>query len=157
MDPQAVANAPTIAQAKLEAPNLLDFLLAVPFTQTSQILYALLLGGALGMIAHYVRGRAAGNIAGSPADYFFRDNIWRSVGAMMAVVAELFGEAGLGLFVTEAGSFVGWGVVIMSGAKTGYIGDSLINKGQRQEWTEKKRDATEVVATAKDVKSDIKP
>lgn len=145
-------NAPTIAQAKLEAPDLLDFLLAVPTTQTAQILYALLLGGALGMLAHYVRGRASGEIAGSLGDYFFNQNIWRSIGAMCAVVAELFGEAGLGLFVTDAGAFVGWGVVIMSGAKTGYIGDSLINKGTRSEWTEKKRVATEVVENAKDVK-----
>lgn len=147
-----IQEAQTIAQVKLEAPDLWDFLLAVPMTQTAQILYALLIGGALGMLAHYVRGRASGDIAGSLTDYFFYNNIWRSVAAMIAVIAELFGEAGLGLFVTDAGTFVGWGVVIMSGAKTGYIGDSLINKGQRGEWTEKKRDAVGIVESAKDVK-----
>lgn len=150
-------NAPTIAQAKLDSQSLWDFLLAVPFTQTSQMIYALLIGGAVGMLAHYVHGRATGDIAGSPADYFFRTNVWRSVAAMSAVVATCFGEAGFGIFITDAGDFVGWGVVLMSGLKTGYIGDSLVNKGQRAEWTDKKRDAGEVFDAAKDVKPDLKP
>lgn len=149
---KAIEAAPTVAQAHRQADGLLDFLLAIWSTQTAQMLYALLLGGAIGMFLHYARGRATGNIAGSPADYFFRNNVWRSVAAMSAVVAASFGEAGIGIFITDTGEFVGWGVVIMSGIKTGYVGDSLVNKGQRAEWTEKKRDAAEIVHEAKDVK-----
>lgn len=145
-------NAPTIAQAKLEAPeSLWHFLAALPGTMEAQIWYALLLGGVLGMIGHYVRGRSTGNIAGNPVDYFLRDNLWRSIGAAVAVATELFAEIGAGLFTTSAGAFVGWGIVLLSGLKTGYLGDSIVNKGTRVEWTEKKRDAVEVVDRAKDV------
>ncbi len=151
-------NAPTIAQAKLESSeSLWQFLIALPTTMEAQLMYALVIGGIAGMGAHYVRGRASGNIAGGPLDYFFRDNVWRSVGAMGAVVGELFTEVGLGLFTTDAGAFVGWGVVLLSGIKTGYLGDSLVNKGTRQEWTEKKREAGEVFDAAKDVKPAVKP
>lgn len=150
MTKDIIQNPPTVAQAKLQADSLLDFLLALPATQTAQMFYALLIGGVIGMFIHYVRGRATGNIAGGPVDYFFRTNVWRSLAAIGAVVATCFGEAGAGIFITDAGEFVGWGVVLMSGFKTGYIGDSLLNKGQRAEWTEDKRDAVEVVKSEKD-------
>lgn len=153
---KAIESATTIAQAKLDTPNSLwDFLLALPATQEAQMFYALLIGGAVGMCIHYLHGRAVGDIAGSPVDYFFRVNVWRSVAAMFAVVAELFSEAGIGIFISDAGEFVGWGVVLMSGIKTGYVGDSLVNKGQRAEWTDKKRDAVEAIKESEDKK--LKP
>lgn len=138
--------AQTIAQAKAAAPeSLWSFLSSLPETFEAQVLYALILGAVLGMIGHYVRGRSGGQISGSPIDYFFRDNIWRSAMAAITVIAELFTEVGSGLFTTDAGLFVGWGLVLLSGLKTGYAGDSLINKGSRVTWTDEQRAAkTEV-------------
>lgn len=147
-----IQDAQTIAQAKIAEPeSLWHFLLALPSTFEAQLWYALLLGGVLGMLGHYINGRRSGDIAGSPIDYFFRDNVWRSVGAVSAMAAELFAEIGTGLFTTEAGLFVGWGLVIVSGIKSGYVGDSLINKGKRVEWTTEKREAVAVVKEAVDV------
>lgn len=150
--------AQTIAQAKLEtSESLWHFLLALPTTMEAQLMYALLIGGAVGMLGHYIRGRSSGDIAGSILDYFFRDNVWRSIGAMASVASELFVEVGSGLFTTAEGTFVGWGLVLLSGLKTGYLGDSLVNKGTRQEWTEKKRVAVDVVDKTANVKPDPKP
>jgi hypothetical protein len=134
----------TIAQVHASS-TLWEFLLRLPTTMEAQIWYALVLGGVLGMIGHYVRQRSASQIEGNPIDYFFRENAWRSIGAAVAMAIELFGEVGTGLFTTEAGQFVGWGIVILSGLKTGYLGDSVINKGKRPEWTERKREAMAVV------------
>jgi len=134
----------TVAELKVATPpgnDLWSFLMQLPTTHEAQVWYALLLGGIVGMIGHYIRGRAANNIGGNPIDYFFRDNVWRSIGAMVAVASELFGEVGSGLFTTDAGAFVGWGLVLLSGLKTGYLGDSLVNKATRPEWPPEKREA----------------
>lgn len=142
-----ITNAPTIAEATAQPESLWHFLATLPTTYEAQLWYGLLLGGLLGMIAHYINGRAKGDIAGSLFDYFFRDNVWRSVGTVSAVAAELFAEIGAGLFTTKEGAFVGWGLVIAAGIKSGYLGDSLLNKGTRPVWTTEKRVA---MATAKE-------
>jgi hypothetical protein len=140
-------NAQTIAQAKDAAPeSLWHFLAALPATMEAQIWYALLIGGAIGMVGHYIKGRSSGEIAGNPLDYFFRDNLWRSIGAAVAVASELFTEIGLGLFTSDAGVFVGWGIVMLSGLKTGYLGDSVVNKSTRPVWSAEKRAATVTLA-----------
>lgn len=140
-------NSPTIAEIKSGAPeSLWHFLGQLPGSWEAQVWYGLVLGGILGMLGHYIRGRSAGNISGSPIDYFFRDNVWRSVASASAVAGELFAEIGAGLFTTEAGIFVGWGLVIVSGIKSGYGLDSLVNKSSRDAWTPEKRAA---LATAK--------
>ena len=145
-------DAPTIAQAKAAAPeNLWHFLVSLPQTMEAQIWCALMLGGLVGMVGHYIRGRASGNIAGNPMDYFFRDNLWRSVMAVLAVAAELFGEIGTGIFTTSNGEFVGWGIVLLSGLKSGYGLDSLVNKATRPEWTPAKRVAQEIAKTEIDI------
>jgi hypothetical protein len=125
--------------------SLLDFLLALPATLDAQIFYGLMLGGFVGMIGHYIRARASNNVGGNPIDYFFRQNPWRSLAALAAVAIELFGEVGSGMFFTPHGTFVGWAIVLLSGLKTGYVGDSAINKSDRPTWTEEHR----VEATAK--------
>lgn len=129
------------AKAATDQQSLFQFLGRLPFTMEAQIWYALLIGGALGMFAHYANGRVKGEIAGSPLDYFLRDNFWRSIGAAGTMAGELFAEIGTGLFTTEAGLFVGWGIVILSGIKSGYLGDSVINKGTRPIWTDAARTA----------------
>ena len=143
-----IADAPTIAQAKaITAPEpAWHFLAALPSTMEAQLMYMLLLGGVIGMIGHYIRGRSSGDISGSPIDYFFRDNLWRSIGAAMAMATELAAEIGSGLFTTEAGVFVGWGIVLLSGLKTGYAADSILNRGSRVQWPDDKREAIAEVA-----------
>lgn len=144
-----INNAQTIAQIKQQAPNLTPESLwhwasALPTSFEAEIWYALVFGAILGMFAHYLRGRSQNSISGSPLEYFLHDNVWRSVAAAMSIGAELFAEIGTGLFTTEAGAFVGWGIVMMSGIKTGYLGDSLVNKGSRIEWTPEQRAAVAI-------------
>ncbi len=147
----AINNVQTIAQAKAATPDLWHFLGALPFTQDAEIWYALCIGGFIGMVGHYIRGRASGDISGNPIDYFFRDNFWRSIGAAGAMASELFVEVSSSVFTTDAGIFVGWGIVLLSGLKSGYLGDSVINKGKRIEWTDQKREAAAVVKVAENV------
>lgn len=141
-----IQNAKKVAEKAAEVhitqpESLWHFLAALPATFEAQIFYALILGSVIGMIGHYIIGRKDGDISGSPADYFFHDNVWRSVGAVVAVVTGCITEIGAGFFTTGEGAFVGWGLVIVSGIKTGYIGDSAINKGARKEWTDAERAA----------------
>lgn len=146
-------NAPTLAQIAVTTPesqSLWAYLAALPTTMEAEIFYALLIGGVAGMIGHYVRARASNNIGGNPIDYFFRDNLWRSLAAMIAVAAELAGEVGSGIFTTDTGVFVGWGIVLLSGLKTGYVGDSVINKADRPTWSPEKREAA-IQVFAKDI------
>lgn len=124
-----IADAQTIAQAK-HGQSLADFLLALPTTMEAQIFYALTLGCALGMIIHYVRQWASGNAEGGLLDYLFLAHPRRTVLTVIGVVSWSAGEVATGLFTTEAGDFVGWALVILSGLKTGYAGDSIINKGK---------------------------
>lgn len=124
-----IEQATTIAQAHQE--SLLDFLLALPTTMEAQIFYALVLGSALGMLAHYVRQWASRDVDSSLTDYLFRSNPKRTIMTVIGVIGWSAGEVSAGLFTTSGGAFVGWGLVILSGLKTGYAGDSIINKGKR--------------------------
>jgi len=121
--------AQTIAQAKHQQ-TLWDFLAALPTTQEAQIFYALIIGCALGMLAHYVRQWASGNAAGGLIDYLFLASPKRTLLTVIGVVSWSAGEVATGLFTTSEGAFVGWALVILSGLKTGYAGDSIINKGK---------------------------
>jgi hypothetical protein len=118
----------TIAQAHAQEP-LWTFLAKLPFTYDAQIFYALLLGGLLGMVGHYLRRWGSGEIAGSLLDYMVRQHPRATLMAAAGIVTELAGEVGTGLFTTTEGAFVGWALVILSGIKTGYLGDSIANKG----------------------------
>jgi hypothetical protein len=135
-------NAPTIDQLKAATPpteSLATFLLQLPSTMEAQIFYALVLGSAIGLVGHYLRLWLEGEIEGCLADYLFKQTPKRTVLAIFAIVTWSAGEIGLGLFTTETGQFVGWGLVILSGIKTGYAGDSLVNKGQRPQWSPEQR------------------
>ena len=111
--------------------SLWQFLAALPGSNEAQQFYALLLGAVVGMIGHYVRAWATGGASGSLYAYMIKDSPQSSALAVLGVVAWCIGEVSTGLFVTSSGEFVGWGLVVMSGLKTGYAGDSLINKGAK--------------------------
>ncbi len=123
--------------------SLITFLLAYPSTQQAQIFYALLIGAVFGMLVNYLRRWLAEEISGSLVDYMFRQNPRRTMLAVFGIVSWCAGEVASGLFVTGGGEFIGWGLVILSGLKTGYAGDSLINKGGRTVWTEERRAAVQ--------------
>lgn len=144
---QGIETAQTIAQAK-HNQSLWDFLLALPFTQESQIFFALVLGSTFGMLVHYIRVWASGEAGGTLIDYLFRNHPRRTLLTIIAITGWSAGEVSTGLFTTAEGAFVGWGLVLLSGLKTGYAGDSILNKGKREEWTEEKRD---------DITKELKP
>lgn len=133
----------TIAQVRAQdgAQSLFDFLRELPGTLDAQIWYALLIGGAVGMILHYAIKLRTGDIAGNPVDYFIKTSPWRSIGTVAAMASWAFGEVLTGIYVNGDGVFIGWAAVLISGVKTGYLGDSIINKGERAQWTEQERQA----------------
>lgn len=125
--------------------GLLDFLMQLPGTMEAQIFYALLIGSLVGMVAHYLVRWREGDIAGSLWAYLFYENPRRSILSIFGIITWSATEAATGLFFHE-GQFVGWALVIISGIKTGYAGDSLLNKGIRSVWSEDKREAREMLS-----------
>lgn len=133
---------PTVAEVKAVSPpseSLWQFLSQLPGTMEAQILYGLILGCAVGMISHYLRRWSAGEIEGNLIDYMFKDNPRRSFLAVFGIVTWSVGEVATGIFVNDAGTFVGWAIVLLMGWKTGYTGDSLGNKADRPVWTDEQR------------------
>lgn len=134
--------AKTIAQVRSEdTTSLWDFIMQLPGTLDAQIWYALLIGGAVGMILHYAVKLRTDDITGSPLEYFMRQSPWRTVGTIAAMASWAFGEVLTGIYVNSQDVFIGWGAVLLSGVKTGYLGDSIINKGERAQWSEAQREA----------------
>jgi hypothetical protein len=85
---------------------------------------AFLIAGIVGMVAHYIKKLATGDVTGSLADYFLRDYPGRSAGAIFG-----YGMAAATVLATGAiGSMDLW-VAIGSGVTTGWTCDSAFNKG----------------------------
>lgn len=140
---QVIASSPSGA---IEAPW--HYLAGIPFTQQAYIFYMLTLGSIVGMIGHYISRWASGDIAGSLIDYLFRQEGRRTLLAVIGIVSWSVGEVSTGLFVNSEGIFVGWALVLLSGLKTGYTGDSIANKGTRPVWTPELRAAAAIVKQA---------
>ena len=120
-------NAPTVAQVKQGPGSLWDFLLQLPATTEAQIFYGLVIGCLAGMLVHYVQKWASQEISGGLLDYLFFQYPRHTVLAVIAIGTWSAGEVASGIFVVD-GTFVGWALVLLSGVKTGYMGDALINK-----------------------------
>ena len=85
---------------------------------------AFLIAGIVGMLAHYIKKLAAGDVTGSLADYFLRDYPGRSAGAIFG-----YSMAAATVLATGViGSMDMW-VAIGSGVTTGWTCDSAFNKG----------------------------
>ena len=134
----------TIAQAKLAQPDLWHYLLNIPLSLEAQVFYALLLGCVLGMVAHYVRLWASSQIEGSLLDYLFRQHPKFTVLALLSAASWSFGEVSASLYQGADGEVFSWLLVLISGFKNGYTGDSLINKAERAPWSDVQRAAKAV-------------
>ena len=133
---------PTVAQIAATAQpgeSLWHFLAQIPGSQDAQIWYALVFGASLGMVIHYIRRWAEQEIAGNLWDYLFCQTPRRTLLSVLGILSWSAGEVAAGLFTTAEGAFIGWALVIISGLKTGYAGDSLLNKSVRQVWPDEKR------------------
>ncbi len=131
----SVDSAQSVAQATHQ--SLLQFLQTIWFTQEFEIFYAVGLGALIGMFANYFVRWLKSDESGSPIDYFFRNHPKLTLLAFLSVLAEVIAEAGSGIFFTDTNVFVGWGLVIMSGVKSGWLGDAALNKGTRAVLPEK--------------------
>ena len=123
----------TIQQLRAATPpseSLGHFLQQLPFTIDAQAFYALVIAGLVGMLAHYCIKWAEGEITGSLYNYLFVDNPRRTVLAFMLLGGELLVEVASGMFISDTGQLFGWGTVMFSGLKSGYLIDSLANKGR---------------------------
>lgn len=134
-------NGPTVQQVKDSAPeDFWHYLAQLPGTVEAEILYALLLAGAMGMFANCVQKWARGELVGGPVDYFFCHN-------KRGTVLSLCGMIGLAITVVQSGisftdgHFVGWANVLWIGASNGFAADAVANRGKRPEWTDEQRAA----------------
>jgi hypothetical protein len=144
---------PTLEQLKSSAPpseSLWHFLVQLPGTMEAQVIYAMLIGGMIGMLAHYFVKWCRGEIAGSLIAYLFVDNPRRSMLAVATLIGVLFGEFSLSTFMVE-GAVVSWGMVLFSGMKSGFLVDAVVNKGSRPEWTQAQRTAAAVEEAEKKI------
>lgn len=135
-------NMQTVEQLKSVRPpseSLWHFLAGLPATMEAQILMALMLAGILGSVAHYLTRWAKNEIKGDLLSYLFIDNPRRSLLSAILLFSELVGEIGTGIFTSADGVFVGWGLVLLSGLKSGYAIDSIANKAERPAWTDEQR------------------
>lgn len=123
-------NAPTIQTIMSSGqPTLWDYLRQLPMSMEAQVLYALLLSGAVGMAAHYAIRWARGEVTGGLASYLFIDYAKRTVLALLLLVSMAAAAIASNVFVTDTGVFVGWLNVLWFGVTNGYASDSMANKG----------------------------
>jgi len=120
-----------LANASAQNQSLFQYLIAFLTGRETEIYGALLFFGVIGMIGNYTKRWLTGEIAGSLFDYMFRQHPRATMLAACSIAAELFGEVGLGLFTSASGEFVGWSMVIATALKSGYIFDSMANKGTK--------------------------
>lgn len=131
-------NAATIAEVKSATPeSLWHFLSQLPATMEAQQLYALLLSGIVGMMAHYLNKWATGQIEGNLLDYLFRDHARNTVLSLGTYV-------GFALTTVTSGALdgAGWFTALWMGATTGFAVDSITNKGSRPVWSDQQRAAS---------------
>lgn len=96
--------------------------------------------GLLGMVAHYVKKRGRGEVAGSPIDYFLADYPGRTVATITAFLAASLTAATTGAIngldpstffaaLRHGGLHVPSMSVMVSAFTLGWMFDSGINKG----------------------------
>ena len=135
----------TLAQLKANPPeSLWDFLAQLPFTLDSQILYAVLIFGAIGMFASWLVKWSMQGLEGGVLDYFFRSSCKRTVATVVGYLAVMLPGVGTELFfVTIEGAkhFAGWQFVAWTSLMTAFGADMGINRGRRKEWGPEQRDS----------------
>lgn len=132
---------PTIQQLKTQTPDSLwHFLAALPSSFEAQLLYGLLLAGALGMIANYTVKWAKDEITGSLWAYLFCQNFKGTMLSFFSYTGLAITSIAANIFITDAGSFVGWSTVMWFGVTNGFAVDAIANKGTRPVWTPKQRE-----------------
>lgn len=141
--------AQTISEAK-QSTDFWTFLLQLPATMEAQLLYALVLSGIVGMFVNYAQRWARKEIDGGLLAYLFeahlRGTLLSFFGAMSAGIAAITAN----VFVTDGGTFVGWGTVLWMGVTNGFAADAIANRGERKEWTEAERVAHAAAVTEKE-------
>ena len=134
-------NAQTVGQLKLAAPpneSFWHFVAGLPATMEAQILYALMAGALVGALVNFLTQWAKGEIQYGLLAYIFYDNPKRTLLSAIVLFGALVGELMSVVFV-NSGVFVGYGLVALSGFKSGYVIDNLVNKASRVEWTDEQR------------------
>ena len=106
-----------------------QFLAHLPASMEAQVLYALLIAGVIGMVAHYAMKWLSGEIEGSLLDYLFITYPRRTGLAFAAVLGAALAAVTSGIFLNDQNAFVGWMNVIWIGLTNGYACDSIANRG----------------------------
>lgn len=110
--------------------SIFQYLIAFFTSREAEIYGTLLFFGVVGMTGNYTMRWLRNEITGSLVNYMFYQHPRATLLAAVGIASELFAEVGLGIFTTEGGHFAGWSIVIVTALKSGYMGDSIANKGE---------------------------
>lgn len=132
---EALAGAAAVVQQTInDQGDFSDYVRAI-FYSRDMVKFLVLLGfGCVGMIANYVYKWLRDEINGSLAHYLVGSHPRRTLLAL----ATLCGYA-LTTVISPVLDGAGWGVVINMGLTTGFAIDALVNKADRQVWTDEQR------------------
>lgn len=123
------ATGPRIQDIRATQNSFWDFLAALPGSMEGQIFMAMLIMGAIGMMAHYAMRWLQGQITGGLFNYMFISYPKRTGLAYAGIIGAALTAIASNVFVTDSGEFVGWLNVIWFGLTNGYAADSVANKG----------------------------
>lgn len=120
--------AQTIAQAKERSPeSLWHFLQQLPSTMEAQLLYGLILAGAVGAIGSWFVKWA--RYQAGPLHTYFYQEIRSTILAASGFLGICLTAISSGIFVADGGAFVGWANVLWFGLTNGFGADMVVNKG----------------------------
>lgn len=128
-----------LSDVHAQAPDLWQYLAALPATIEAQQFIALLISGTVGIIAHYTMKWARGEIVGSLLTYLFKDHLRNTVLSFFSYVGFAITTIGSGGLMND-GSSIGWYPILVMGLTTGFAVDAIANKGQRPVWTDEQRE-----------------
>jgi hypothetical protein len=123
-------------------PSLWHYIQSLPSSMEMQILAGLGLSGTLGMLANWLT-KWARNEVGCLRDYIV-STPRRTVLSLLTFAGAALTTLGTGIFFAGDGHFVGWLNVLWIGATTGFGIDAVVNKAEREQWTEAQRAAKTV-------------
>ncbi len=132
------AVAQTIATIERTPTSLSVFLANIPGSWEAQIFMGLMLSGLLGMGAHYLVKWSRGEI---------KENLFcYAVSNGRKLLLSLLTTTGLAItavmndfFIADFGGFVGWKIVLWTGAETGFFIDVIMSKTDRARWSYEER------------------
>ena len=132
---EAVAGGVAVMQAAInDGGSFSDYVRSVLGSREQVQFWVLLGAGSIGMFANWLYKWMRDEIRGSLFDYLLHQYPKRT-----ALAFATFASYAVATVLSPVLDGAGWGVVINMGFTTGFAIDALVNKSDRQAWTEEER------------------